>query len=200
MNLYIDKITGELISVDYSIDVRRYDFVIKVPEDTVKITKDNSGTISFWDKDGCSLNDYDVDCEWLSPLHDEVMTFEEYSEYGYELLHDFSSKPSEVVKDEPKTQNNKVKSDGGSSSYYFTKLPQHLIDQIVETGGIEIKDIVRYCFDNDADCKDIIKALKRIREDLKGGGKEGSDAMYNARKVVYFADELFKHIENDYKQ
>ena len=30
--------------------------------------------------------------------------------------------------------------------------------------------------------------------------KEGSDAMYNARKVVYFANELFKHIENDYKQ
>ena len=200
MNLYIDKITGELISVDYSIDVRRYDFVIKVPEDTVKITTDKSGTISFWNKNGCSLNDYDVDCEWLNPLHDDVMTFEEYSEYGYELLHDFGLKSNEELNDKAKPQNKKVKSDGGSSSYYFTKLPQHLIDQIVETGGIEIKDIVRYCFDNDADCKDIIKALKRIREDLKGGGKEGSDAMYNARKVVYFADELFKHIENDYKQ
>lgn len=200
MSLYIDKITGELISVDYSIDVRRYDFVIKVPQYTVKITKDNGGTISFWNKDGCSLNDYEVDHEWLNPLHDDVMTFEEYSEYGYELLHDFSLKSNEVVNDQPEPLNKKVKSDGGSSSYYFTKLPQHLIDQIVETGGIEIKDIVRYCFDNDADCKDIIKALKRIREDLKGGGKEGSDAMYNARKVVYFANELFKNIENDYKQ
>ena len=90
-----------------------------------------------------------------------------------------------------------VKSDGGSSSYYFTKLPQHLIDGIVERGGIEIKDIVRYCFDNDADCKDIIKALKRIRENLKGGGKEGCDSLYNAKKVLYFAEELVKVIETE---
>lgn len=200
MSLYIDKITGELISVDYSIDVRRYDFVIKVPEDTVKITKDSGRIITFWNKDGWSMNDCDIDLRWANPLHDDVMTFEEYSEYGYELLHDFSSESNDVLQDETKPSNKKVKSDGGSSSYYFTKLPQHLIDQIVETGGIEIKDIVRYCFDNDADCKDIIKALKRIREDLRGGGKEGSDAMYNARKVVYFADELFKNIENDYKR
>lgn len=83
-----------------------------------------------------------------------------------------------------------IKSDGGSSSYYFTELPQHLIDDIVKRGGIEIKDIVRYCFDNDADCKDIIKALKRIRENFKGGGKEGCSSLYNANKVVFFAEEL----------
>lgn len=200
MGLYINKATNELVDIGNSLGIPNTDIFIKVPKDTVKITKDNAGTITFWNKDGCSLNDYDVDCEWLSPTYDGVLTFEEYSEHGYDLLHDFSSDSNEAVQDETKPSNKKVKSDGGSSSYYFTKLPQHLIDQIVETGGIEIKDIVRYCFDNDADCKDIIKALKRIREDLKGGGKEGSDAMYNARKVVYFADELFKHIENDYKQ
>lgn len=88
-----------------------------------------------------------------------------------------------------------IKSDGGSSSYYFTKLPQHMIDEIVKTGGIEIKDIVRYCFDNDADCKDIIKALKRIRENLKGGGKEGVDAKYDANKIAFFANELKKSLE-----
>lgn len=83
-----------------------------------------------------------------------------------------------------------VKSDGGSSSYYFTELPEHLIKDIVKRGGIEIKDIVRYCFDNDADCKDIIKALKRIRENLKGGGKEGVDNIYDANKICFFAEEL----------
>lgn len=200
MSLYIDKITGELFDIGKSLGVPKTDTFIKVPEDTVKITKDNGRTISFWNKYGWSVNDYNIDCGWEKPSEGGVMTFEEYSEYGYELLHDFSSESNEVVQEEPKPQNKKVKSDGGSSSYYFTKLPQHLIDQIVETGGIEIKDIVRYCFDNDADCKDIIKALKRIREDLKGGGKEGVDAIYDARKVMYFADELFKHIENDYKQ
>lgn len=83
-----------------------------------------------------------------------------------------------------------IKSDGGSSSYYFTALPEHLIKDIVKRGGIEIKDIVRYCFDNDADCKDIIKALKRIRENLKGGGKEGVDSIYDANKICFFAEEL----------
>lgn len=200
MGLYINKVTNELVDIGKYLGVPNTDIFIKVPEDTVKITKDSARIITFWNKDGWSMNDCDIDLGWANPLYDDVMTFEEYSEYGYELLHDFSSKTNELLQYEPKPANKKVKSDGGSSSYYFTKLPQHLIDQIVETGGIEIKDIVRYCFDNDADCKDIIKALKRIREDLKGGGKEGSDAMYNARKVVYFADELFKHIENDYKQ
>ncbi|QHJ79228.1 MAG: hypothetical protein [Caudoviricetes sp.] len=90
------------------------------------------------------------------------------------------------------------KSDGGSSPYYFTKLPQHMIDDINETGGIEIKDIIRYCFDNDADCKDIIKALKRIHESKKGGGKEGVSAQYDANKVVYFANELKLSIDRGF--
>ena len=90
-----------------------------------------------------------------------------------------------------------VKSDGGSSSYYFTKLPPHIIYQIVITGGIEVKDFVRYCLDNDADCKDIVKALKRICEFKKGGGKEGVDAMYDATKIKFFANELYEQIKQE---
>ena len=91
-----------------------------------------------------------------------------------------------------------IKSDGGSSSYYFTKLPQHMIDKIVETGGIEIKDITRYVYDNDSDCKDITKALKRIQEWKKGGGKQGIDALYDANKIIFFAEELRESIKNDF--
>ena len=93
-----------------------------------------------------------------------------------------------------------IKSDGGSSPYYFSPLPQHIIEQIVETGGIEIKDIVRYCFDNDADCKDIIKALKRIRECKKGGGKEGVDMLYDANKIKFFAEEQYNSILQEGKE
>lgn len=90
-----------------------------------------------------------------------------------------------------------IKSDGGSSGYYFTKLPHHIIDRIVITGGIEVKDFVRYCLDNDADCKDIVKALKRICEFKKGGGKEGVDAMYDATKIKFFANELYEQIKHE---
>ena len=92
-----------------------------------------------------------------------------------------------------------VKSDGGSSGYYFTKLPQHLIDQIVETGGIEIKDIVRYCFYNDADCKDIIKALKRIEETKRGGGKVGATIEYDLNKIKFFSNEALEAYLNEQK-
>lgn len=99
------------------------------------------------------------------------------------------------------TQSNQpkpIKSDGGSSSYYFTKLPQHMIDKIVKKGGIEIKDITRYVYDNDSDCKDITKALKRIQEWKKGGGKQGIDALYDANKIIFFAEELRESIKNDF--
>lgn len=120
------------------------------------------------------------DCHWVS----ESVLGGLDGDHGATALKDF--KPAQPVK-----------SDGGSSSYYFTKLPQHLIDQIVETGGIEIKDIVRYCFDNDADCKDIIKALKRIRESIKGGGKEGTTIEYDLNKIKFFVNEMSGALNED---
>ena len=90
-----------------------------------------------------------------------------------------------------------IKSDGGSSDYYFTKLPQELIDQIVKTGGIEIKDIARYVYDNNADAFNIIKAQKRIIEANKGVGKAGITKLYDANKIVYFANEQLKAVKRE---
>lgn len=89
-----------------------------------------------------------------------------------------------------------IVSDGGASDYYFTKLPQHVIDSIVITGGIEIKDIARYVYDNDADAFNIIKAEKRIIEERKGKGKLGCTALYDANKIVYFANEQYEAIKH----
>ena len=90
-----------------------------------------------------------------------------------------------------------IQSDGGSSDYYFTKLPQELIDQIVKTGGIEIKDIARYVYDNNADAFNIIKAQKRIIEANKGVGKAGITKLYDANKIVYFANEQYEAIKRE---
>lgn len=89
-----------------------------------------------------------------------------------------------------------IESDGGSSDYYFTSLPKHLIDQIVETGGIEIKDIIRYVFDNNADAFNIVKAQKRIVESLKGKGKAGITSLYDANKIRFFAEEQYNALNN----
>ena len=88
-----------------------------------------------------------------------------------------------------------IESDGGSSDYYFTKLPLHVIDQIILTGGIEIKDIARYVYDNDADAFNIIKAEKRIIEAKKGKGKAGIDMLYDMNKVKFFANERYEAIK-----
>lgn len=90
-----------------------------------------------------------------------------------------------------------IESDGGSSDYYFTKLPKWLIDQIVETGGIEIKDIVQFVFDNDAHAKDIIKAQKRIIEQRKGSGKAGLKPLYDYNKIVFFAEDQLRVAKNN---
>ena len=103
----------------------------------------------------------------------------------------------EGVEDKPVSKDsvNGIPSDGGSSDYYFTKLPRHLIDQIVETGGIEIKDIIRYVFDNNADAFNIVKAQKRIVEASKGKGKLGITALYDANKIKFFANEQYEAIK-----
>ena len=106
-----------------------------------------------------------------------------------------STSQNESIKETIESQ--PIQSDGGSSDYYFTKLPQELIDQIVKTGGIEIKDIARYVYDNNADAFNIIKAQKRIIEANKGVGKSGITKLYDANKIVYFANEQYEAIKRE---
>ena len=103
----------------------------------------------------------------------------------------------EVQTNNPLATQKSIKSDGGSSDYYFTKLPQELIDQIVKTGGIEIKDIARYVYDNNADAFNIIKAQKRIIEANKGVGKAGITKLYDAKKISFFANEQYEAIKRE---
>lgn len=109
-------------------------------------------------------------------------------------IDEINTSQNEFIKETIESQ--PIQSDGGSSDYYFTKLPKHMIDQIVETGGIEIKDIIRYVFDNNADAFNIVKAQKRIVESLKGKGKAGITSLYDANKIRFFAEEQYKALNN----
>ena len=124
-----------------------------------------------------------------------VINSKEIQVFGIDDM-DWLSDHFEIVNEEINTSQNElikkgIESDGGSSDYYFTKLPKHMIDQIVETGGIEIKDIIRYVFDNNADAFNIVKAQKRIVESLKGKGKAGITSLYDANKIRFFAEEQY---------
>lgn len=130
---------------------------------------------------------------WLN-LEGSVNTDGQY--HGWEQLNfKLISKAEDVTKGIK--GDNSISSDGGSSDYYFTKLPKHLIDEIVKTGGIEIKDIARYVYDNDADAFNIIKAEKRIIENRKGVGKKGVTSLYDANKIMFFAKEQYEAMRKD---
>lgn len=94
--------------------------------------------------------------------------------------------------------NKPIKSDGGSSDYYFTKLPKEVIDDIVKRGGIEFNHIQRYVYDNDNDASNITKAQKRIIEAKKGRGKEGIDVFYDNKKSHWFLDVQRKALEIEF--
>lgn len=121
---------------------------------------------------------------------DDEITLEDNLSYDPDDLKLIKS-ADEINTSQDESINKGIESDGGSSDYYFTSLPKHMIDQIVETGGIEIKDIIRYVFDNNADAFNIVKAQKRIVESLKGKGKAGITSLYDANKIRFFAEEQY---------
>lgn len=93
----------------------------------------------------------------------------------------------------------KVKSDGGSSSYYEINIPPHILsealDRYEKTGKcfIETEDIIRNALNNDFDRGNIFKCMVRITSLENGMGKEGNDALYDASKVVYSALKMHRH-------
>lgn len=87
------------------------------------------------------------------------------------------------TKGEPKT---KVKSDGGSSSYYELTIT----NKAGETIKVETGDVIRAIVGNDFDFGNIIKAARRMYLATQGMGKEGTDLSYDANKIRYFLSEI----------
>ena len=75
----------------------------------------------------------------------------------------------------------KVKSDGGSSSYYTLT---------VNNINIETEDIIRDVFDNDFDFGNAFKSLVRAFLNTQGSGKEGNDLAYELNKIRYSINKI----------
>jgi hypothetical protein len=114
-----------------------------------------------------------------------------YSAYDW-YSENYKGSYRELTKEEifPEEKLSKVKSDGGSSSYYL--FPQALVDHIIATGKFEVEDLIKYGFGNDYDFGNIVKATKRLYELKVGGGKEGSTAEYEANKIRYYVDRVLE--------
>lgn len=86
----------------------------------------------------------------------------------------------------------KIKSDGGSSSYYTFYRD--------DGSPMETEEVIRCLVGNDFDLGNVIKASRRIHEEEKGTGKAGNDALYDWNKILYTAQKrinLLKGIDQD---
>jgi len=81
---------------------------------------------------------------------------------------------------------NKVKSDGGSSSYYTFTIPR--------LGQVETEEVIKYMVDNDFDLGNILKCSRRVSEYKQGRGKEGNDILYELNKMKYTINKMIAEV------
>lgn len=76
---------------------------IEIPEGAVRLTIDNSKTMTFWKNNLESMN-VGQDKKWVSAIKDEILTFSQYSEYDHDVLWSAHTQPEELpfVDDGPK--------------------------------------------------------------------------------------------------
>lgn len=95
----------------------------------------------------------------------------------------------------------KVKSDGGSSSYYDIELPDELLKLLNQRNRdgkafIKVEEIIELQFGNHFDFGTAFKALHRGYLATQGKGKEGNTVEYDMNKVLYSANKIkAKHKE-----
>lgn len=78
----------------------------------------------------------------------------------------------------------KIKSDGGSSSYYEIRIPKSAIKDEGDSILLEAKHIIRYALGNDFSKGNVFKALVRL------GQKDGVDVEYDRKKMHFFVDDI----------
>lgn len=83
----------------------------------------------------------------------------------------------------------KITSDGGSSSYYDFYIPLDRVEINEESGTVKIRleDYIKFGLDNDFDRGNLAKANHRI------GKKAGNNLDYDANKMQYYVGQIKKN-------
>ena len=100
---------------------------------------------------------------------------------GQLRIEDEISECSYVASNFKVVTNDKVTSDGGSSSYYTLDIN----DTVVET-----EDIIRDVFGNDFDFGNAFKSLVRAYLNTQGAGKAGNNLSYELNKIRYSLNKI----------
>ena len=115
----------------------------------------------------------------------------------YTGLSFYLSRFEPIGEQEEHTSSQPVKSDGGSSNYY--KVPLTLPTTLYDKDGNEVKELVFETQDilyalvgGEWSLSNIVKACRRAYLAMKGGGKEGNELDYDARKIIWFGKDFLK--------
>jgi len=88
-----------------------------------------------------------------------------------------------------KNDTKEIVSDGGSTEYYQIEITNGLGETLV----CELNDVLRDVFNNQWDLCNIVKASRRISEARQGKGKKDVSIKYDAKKIIWFAEEINKY-------
>ena len=128
-----------------------------------------------WACKQCAFTDHTSDCH---------ATNDGCGAYGY-----FVESADQVIA--PDVAPAKFKSDGGSSDYYKLKIKRASDGQVFDC---EMGDIIYSVFGGDFDLGNIVKACRRMHLDGQGGGKDGIDAEYDAKKIEWFTKDFLQRV------
>lgn len=135
-------------------------------------------------------------CMWLQ-LKQDGQYFYDYGEWELATEGDTSDQFYQLpekpwsVPDQETTSEEKIKSDGGSSSYYDFYIPLDRVEIDEESGTVKIRleDYIKFALDNDFDRGNLAKANHRI------GKKAGNNLDYDTNKMQYYVGQIKKNCE-----
>lgn len=90
----------------------------------------------------------------------------------------------------------KIKSDGGSSSYYDLTISDKFLETLNNRkkcdgeSFIKTEELIDELFDNNFDFGTLFKSLVRAHLQTKGAGKAGNNLGYEINKVLYYANKI----------
>ena len=139
MKEWFNTDTGEFKTLEDSIVIKGINWV-KVPEGTIKITKDG-GTITFWSSDTVSMN-YGYG-DWEDSVDGDVMDFNEYCSYSFEVVWE---REKERVNKNISTVNHSLHDNVENNS--VVSHPKHYVSDPCGVEAIEITSLLPACISN----------------------------------------------------